>query len=385
LTYMRIYQGKLKKGDTIMNTLDRRKVRVPRIVRMHANEMTDISEASAGDICAMFGVECSSGATFTAGGLNYTMSSMNVPDPVISLAIKPKNPTDAPKFAKAISRFIREDPTFRVSYEAETSQTLISGMGELHLQIYAERIQREYSVMVDVGTPKVNFRETATARGNFNYTHKKQSGGQGQYGRLAGYIEPIPLEKGKRFEFINKMVGNDVPPNFLPAIQKGFLDAIERGILAGYPVQGIRVVLLEGASHPVDSTELAFRNCATGCFRTGMNAASPAILEPIMSVQVEIPGQFQGGVVGGLVQRRGAVRNVEVREGNFAVVDADVPLEGMFGYATDLRSQTEGKGTFTMEYKVHQPVAHMVQEYLVKAFLKAQADSHKKHQKTVEE
>eukprot|EP00457_Paulinella_chromatophora_P003009 gb/GEZN01003014.1/.p1 GENE.gb/GEZN01003014.1/~~gb/GEZN01003014.1/.p1 ORF type:complete len:738 (-),score=97.71 gb/GEZN01003014.1/:89-2275(-) len=369
LTYMRIYQGTLKKGMYVVNTRDNKKVKVPRVVRMHANEMKDIDFAEAGDIVALFGVDCPSGTSFTDGP-RLSMQSMHVPKPVISLSVAPKKAADGQKFAKAMDKFTREDPTFQVG-SSETGETLISGMGELHLQIYVERLVREFGLEVKVGPPEVNYREAINQRTEFNYTHRKQTGGQGQFGRLQGYLEPLDPNGEVTFEFQNKMIGNDIPPELVPAIEKGFMACRDKGFLTGQPVAGVRVVITEGSSHPVDSTEFAFKNCALGAFRDAFQRAKPIILEPLMTVQVEIPGEFQSGVVGGLIRKRGQISNVEIQEGNHCVIDAEVPLEAMFGYSTDLRSATEGKGTFSMEFNRLQTVSpdkqnKLIAEYKVK-------------------
>lgn len=263
LTYMRIYQGVLKKGDTIMNVTTGKKVKVPRVVRMHSNEMQDVTEGKAGDIIAMFGIDCHSGTTFTDGS-QITLTPMKVPEPVISLAVKPKLHKDAPKFGKALARFVKEDPTFKVHADPESGETIISGMGELHLEIYCERIKREYDCEVVVGYPQVNYRETISSKAEFNYLHKKQSGGAGQYGRVIGYIEPLNDEAGKQYEFVNSLTGNNIPPEFVNPISKGFDEAIGKGPNTGCKIENVRVVLTDGQSHPVDSNEIAFRLAAIG-------------------------------------------------------------------------------------------------------------------------
>ncbi len=357
LTYMRVYQGTLRKGDTIMNVVTGKKVKLPRLVRMHSNEMQDVNEAKAGDIVAMFGVDCHSGTTFTDGTLQYSMSPMRVPEPVISLAVRPKLTKDAGKFGKALNRFVKEDPTFRVHADTESGETIISGMGELHLEIYCERIKREYDCEVTVGFPQVNYREAITKKAAFNYLHKKQSGGSGQFGRVIGYIEPLPEDSPKTFEFVNALSGNNIPPEFVNPITKGFEEAIAKGPNTGCPIERVRVVLEDGASHSVDSNEIAFRLAAIGGFKQAFEKAGPIILEPVMGVQIEIPDEFQGSVVGEITRRKGMIANVESRGDGYCVVDADVPLSKMFGYATDLRSMTQGKGEFTMTYKSHMPMA----------------------------
>src|SRR6476620_7680843 len=368
LTYMRVYQGSLAKGDFIVNnSANRKRVKVPRIVRMHSNEMHDIETASAGDIVALFGVECASGDTFTNESINYTMTSMHVPDAVISLAVSPKDKGNAANFSKALNRFTKEDPTFRVHRDEESAQTIISGMGELHLEIYIERMKREYACEVVVGKPQVAFRETITRRGEFQYTHKKQTGGSGQYGKVAGYIEPLPADHPTGYEFEDEIVGGSIPREFIPACDKGLREALKRGPLMGCPIVGVKCVINDGASHPVDSSEIAFRTAALMGFREAYMAATPTILEPIMRVEVQFPEELQGGVMGGLNQRRGTIISSEKQEG-FVPAMAEVPLNDMFGYSTDLRSATQGKGEFTMEFQKYAEVPKQAREVMMAEF-----------------
>ncbi|GAA5813733.1 Elongation factor G, mitochondrial [Mucor flavus] len=377
LTYMRIYQGALKKGSFITNVKTGKKIKVPRLVRMHAADMEDVDELGAGEIGAMFGVDCASGDTFTDGTLQYTMTSMYVPDPVISLSLTPKG-KESPNFSKALNRFQKEDPTFRVHIDSESKETIISGMGELHLQIYVERMKREYNVECLTGKPRVAFRETITQAAKFNYTHKKQSGGSGQYGRVMGQLEPMEKdeETGKDISFENRVIGGNIPSNFIPACEKGFNDALDKGPLIGHPVNGVRMVLEDGASHAVDSSELAFRIATKNAFHEAFAKAKPTILEPIMNVAITAPIEFQGSVIGGLNKRKGTVVDTEIQEDYFNVI-ADVPLNDMFGYSTELRSATQGKGEFSMEYKDHQPVQSNVQETLIQEYKKEQANKTK--------
>jgi elongation factor G len=349
LTYMRVYQGKVAKGDFIVNQVNQKKVKIPRIVRMHASAMNDVTEAQAGDIVALFGVECASGDTFTDGSVNYTMTSMFVPDAVISLAVEPKNRDSLANFSKALNRFNKEDPTFRVRRDEESAQTIISGMGELHLEIYIERMKREYNCEVVAGKPQVAYRETISQKGEFAYTHKKQTGGSGQFARVCGYVEPLPADAVQQYEFVDDIVGGSIPREFIPACDKGFQEAVKKGSLIGFPVVGLRVVINDGAFHAVDSSEMAFKTAAIMGFREGYAAAKPIILEPMMKVEVQAPEDFQGSVVGQLNQRRGTILNTETAEGYLTAV-AEVPLNAMFGYSTDLRSATQGKGEFTMEF-----------------------------------
>ncbi|GFZ00668.1 translation elongation factor EFG/EF2 protein [Actinidia rufa] len=338
LTYLRIYEGVIKKGDFVINVNTGKKIKVPRLVRMHSDELEDIQEAHAGQIVAVFGVDCASGDTFTDGSVRYTMTSMNVPEPVMSLAVSPVSKDSGGQFSKALNRFQKEDPTFRVGLDPESGQTIISGMGELHLDIYVERIRREYKVDATVGKPRVNFRETVTQRAEFDYLHKKQTGGQGQYGRVCGYVEPLPHGSSTKFEFENMIVGQAIPSNFIPAIEKGFREAA--------------------------NSELAFKLAAIYAFRKCYTAARPVILEPIMLVELKGPTEFQGTVTGDINKRKGLIVGND-QDGDDSVITAHVPLNNMFGYSTALRSMTQGKGEFTMEYKEHAPVSHDVQMQLV--------------------
>ncbi|XP_050282301.1 elongation factor G-1, mitochondrial isoform X2 [Quercus robur] len=367
LTYLRIYEGVIRKGDFIHNINNGKKVKIPRLVRMHSDEMEDIQQAHAGQIVAVFGVDCASGDTFTDGSVKYTMTSMNVPEPVMSLAVQPVSKDSGGQFSKALNRFQREDPTFRVGLDAESGQTIISGMGELHLDIYVERIRREYKVDATVGKPRVNFRETVTQRAEFDYLHKKQTGGQGQYGRVCGYIEPLPQGSSTKFEFDNMIVGQAIPSNFIPAIEKGFKEAANSGSLIGHPVEHLRVVLTDGASHSVDSSELAFKLAAIYAFRQCYTAARPVILEPVMMVELKVPTEFQGTVAGDINKRKGVIVGND-QDGDDSVITAHVPLNNMFGYSTSLRSMTQGKGEFTMEYKEHSAVSNDVQTQLVNTY-----------------
>ncbi len=368
LTYMRIYQGTVTKGDFIVNnSVNQKKVKVPRLVRMHANDMQDIESASAGDIVALFGVECASGDTFTDASINYTMTSMHVPDAVISLSVAPKDKGTVANFSKGLNRFTKEDPTFRVHRDEESAQTIISGMGELHLEIYVERMRREYACEVVTGKPQVAYRETINQRGEYNYTHKKQTGGSGQYGKVLGYIEPLPAEHPTGFEFEDDIAGGSIPREFISACEKGFREAVKKGPLIGFPIVGVKCVLNDGASHPVDSSEIAFKMAALMGFREGYMKAKPTILEPIMLVEVQFPEEFQGPVMGQLNQRRGTIISSEKQEG-FVQAQAEVPLNDMFGYSTDLRSATQGKGEFSMEFKKYAEVPKQQREAMIAEF-----------------
>lgn len=369
LTYIRVYQGTLKKGSVITNVRTGKKVKVPRLVRMHSDEMEDVDSIGAGEICAMFGVECSSGDTFSdsSSGGGYTMTSMFVPEPVISLAIRPKG-QETPNFSRALNRFQKEDPTFRVHVDSESQETIISGMGELHLDIYVERMKREYNVECVTGKPRVAFREAITEPVEFNYTHKKQSGGAGQYGKVVGRLEPMEIDEatGKDTAFESNVIGGNIPASYIPAVQKGFQDALERGILTGHPITGCKFILEDGAAHQVDSSELAFRLAAQGAFREAFPKGRPVVLEPIMKVDIVAPVEFQGTVIGGINQRRGTIADTEVRDEEFNLT-AEVALNDMFGYASQLRGMTQGKGEFTMEYLRHAPVLPNVQKDMMEA------------------
>ncbi len=370
LTFLRIYQGCLRKGDYVFNTKSGKKVKVPRVVRLHANQIEDVNEIKAGEICAIFGVDCSAGDTFTDGKQGkLSMESMFVPEAVVSLSIQPKARDSLDAFSKGLARFQKEDPTFRVAFDEEAKQTVISGMGELHLFIYAERLRREFGVETITGAPYVRYREAITERAEFDFTHKKQSGGSGQWGRVIGYIEPLEEGSTEKFVFKNEMIGNAIPQVFIASVQKGFDEAAERGNMTGHPIQGVRVVLTDGQSHPVDSNDIAFRMAAIGGFRQAFEKAGPCVLEPIMRVEVQVPAEFQGVVISGINQRKGQIVNSEATADN-TVIEADVPLKEMFGFVTFLRSNTQGKGEFSMEYVRHSPAPRQVMEDLKKEWIK---------------
>ncbi len=345
LTYIRIYQGSLRKGEELYNTRSKQKFKVGRVVRMHADHMEDIEETGSGDIAALFGVNCASGDTICSPGLNYAMTSIYVPEPVISLAIEASNKLSADRLAKALNRFIREDPTFRVYIDPESKQTIIQGMGELHLDVYVERMKREYRVEVVTGRPQVAYREAITVRADFDYTHKKQTGGAGQFGRVIGYLEPFDGQ----YEFVNEVRGGHIPREFIPSCDKGFQAMLKKGQLIGSPIIGLRVVLTDGQFHPVDSSDIAFQMAAQGAFKQAYRKARPQILEPIMKVVVETPSEFSGNVFGSLNQRRGIIVS-SIEDGSYSRIEAEVPLSEMFGYSTVLRSMTQGQAEFTMEF-----------------------------------
>ena len=361
LTYMRIYQGVMRKGEFMFNLRGNKKVKIGRLVRMHADDMEDIEEASAGDIVAVFGVDCYSGDTFTDGKIELAMSNMFVPNAVISLTVTPKDNKAQVNMSKALQRFTKEDPTFRVSTDPETKETIIAGMGELQLEVYVERMKREYEAEVQTSAPRVAYREAITQRAEFDYTHKKQTGGSGQFGRVCGYVEP--LEEGE-FEFVDKIKGGVIPREFIPACGKGFQSQMVKGRLIEAPVTSVRVVLNDGNFHAVDSSEMAFQEAARGAWREVYARAKPIILEPVMKVQIEGPTEFHGTMVATMMQRRGVVHGVN-EEANYCQIDAEVPLSEMFGYATALRSGTQGKAEFTMEFARYSPVPRNVQEDVI--------------------
>lgn len=362
LTYLRIYQGSLSKGSDLINSRNRKKIKVGRLVRMHADEMEDIPYAGAGDIVALFGVECFSGDTFTDGRLNYTMTSIFVPEPVISLSITPVDHDAETNMSKAINRFVREDPTFRAHVDEESGETIISGMGELHLDVYVERMKREFNAEVSTGMPKVAYREAISHKVEFDYTHRKQTGGAGQYGRVAGFMEPS--ENGQ-YEFVNEVKGGSIPTEYISAVDSGFKECLKKGGLIGFPIIGMKVTVNDGKSHSVDSSDKAFSQAAIGAFRYSYMKAKPIILEPVMKVSVECPSEFQGNVMSSINQRRGIIISA-IEDGIFTTVDSEVPLAEMFGYATILRSLTQGKAEFTMEFSRYSKVPESIAEELKK-------------------
>ena len=369
LTYLRVYQGALRRDDTIVNMRTGKKHKVGRLVRMHADEMEDIEDAGPGDIVAMFGIDCNSGDTFTDGRLNVAMTAMHVPEPVVSVAVKPADHQSEIKMSKALRRFSKEDPTFRVGLDPESNETIIRGMGELHLEVYLERMKREYQAQVVTSPPQVAYRETLTKKAEFNYLHKKQTGGSGQYAKVAGFVEPYPQGE---FEFVDETRGGVIPKQFLPAVEKGFRGIREKGRLIGFPVVNVRVVVNDGASHAVDSSDIAFQEAARGAWREIYEKAKPKILEPIMRVAVEGPTEFNGNVMGSLMQRRGMIMGSQ-EDGPMSKVEAEVPLAEMFGYATALRSSTQGKAEFTMEFSRYLQVPESVAQELIEKAEKQKA------------
>ncbi len=366
LTYIRVYQGVIKKGADMINVRNGRKFKIGRLVRMHSNTMEDITEAPAGDIVALFGVDCASGDTFCDSSLNLSMTSMFVPNAVISLSIKPVDKSASDKMAKALNRFTKEDPTFRTHVDPESNETIISGMGELHLEVYIERMKREYKAEVETGAPQVAYREAISTSAEFNYTHKKQTGGSGQYARVAGIMEVLEDDE-KEYEFVNQIKGGSIPTEYIPSCDKGFQTAMQKGSLIGAPVVGVKMTIVDGQFHPVDSSDQAFQTAGLGAFREAYKKAKPVILEPIMKVSVEGPSEFQGNIFGTLNQRRGMIV-ASNEEGNYCVVEAEVPLSEMFGYSTVLRSSTQGKAEFTMEFAKYGKVPQSVTDELVRKY-----------------
>jgi len=371
VNYIRIYQGRLKKGDPIVDMRNRgKKMSVKRLLRMHSNEVKDINSAGAGDIVGVTGIEVDSGSTVTDGITPLVMNTMFVPDPVVSLSIKLADRSGDPtKFTKALNRFKREDPTFRVHFDDQTKETIISGMGELHLEVYAERIRREYSLNVVTGEPKVNYRETITGRAEFDYTHKKQTGGRGQYGKIVGYMESIPEEEvgdaKHSIQFVNQFSDPSFNQGFFNAIQKGFFECAAKGLLTGSPCINMRFVMTDGKAHEVDSSELAFKLAAQGCFEQAFHNAGAKILEPLMKVQVYAPVESQTQVITSLTARQGAITDASAVSSETCMVEASVPLRTMFGYISDLRAVTQGHGEYSMEFLEYAPMPGSDQDSLV--------------------
>jgi elongation factor G len=364
LTFLRIYQGTIEKGETHYNQRTGQKHRFSRIVRMHADKREEVDSASAGDIVAVIGIDCASGDTYASQAKYCTLESMFVPEPVIKMAITPMSREGTDKLSKALQRFGKEDPTFRASTDEETGDTLIAGMGELHLEIYVERMRREYKIEVEVGAPKVSYREAPTRETDYNFKHKKQTGGSGQYAHIVGHFYPLTDDAPEPFEFEDEVIGGRVPREYIPSVEKGFRDALSKGPVAGYPIVGVKTVLEDGSYHEVDSSDMAFQICARNCFRETFLKMKPTLLEPVMKLEVEVPAAFQGSVAGELTSRRGMIVASEV-QGAVAVIEAEVPLAETFGYSADLRSLTQGQGTFTMEFSRYRRVPMSIQEDII--------------------
>ena len=372
LTYTRIYQGQIKKGESYINTRTGQKVRFGRIVRMHSNDREDVEVAGAGDIVAIVGIDCASGDTFTSDGINVSLENIFVPEPVIKLSVEPKTREGADKLAKALERFRREDPTFQVSSDEETNQTLIAGMGQLHLDVYVERIKREYGVECEIGEPRVAYKETPQRPVEYNHKHKKQTGGSGQYAHIVGVIAPLTAADKEEAEadesaiyvFANKVTQGRIPKEYIPSVDKGFQAELVKGPLAECEVVDVRAELSDGSYHDVDSSEMAFQTAAKQCMRDSLKKADMALLEPIMKLEIEAPDEFQGGVTGHVSQKRGVIQNTVTREGN-CIIEAEVPLANMFDYANELRSMTQGKGGFSMEFSHYAKCPKNIQEEVV--------------------
>ena len=373
VTFVRIYQGTLAKGNFYFNSRQRKRTRISRILRVHADQKEDIDSASAGDIVAVMGIECATGDTYCSEGTDLSLESIFAAEPVIDLSIQPVKRADYDKLAKALHRFMREDPTFRVHVDHETSETIISGMGELHLEIYVERIRREYKVECTVGAPKVSYREAPTRETPFNYKHKKQTGGAGQYAHIVGKLIPLDPQSPEPFIFENKVTGGRIPTEYIPSVEKGFRESLHKGPVAGYEVMGVQMRLEDGSYHDVDSSTMAFEICARDCFRETFKKADPVLLEPIMKVEVEIPTEFQGPVTGAISSKRGVILGTESRAG-YTVITSEVPLAEMFGYSNDLRSMTQGKGSFSMEFLKYQKLPSRFQDEIVKKAQTRQGD-----------
>jgi elongation factor G len=374
LTYIRVYQGRVEKGMFIHNARSGKRVKVGRLVRMHSSQMEDIDGANAGDIVALFGIDCRTGDTFTDGQMNVTMTSMHVPDPVIHYTINCIDTKSINNLSKALQRFSKEDPTFRVKTDPETGETIISGMGELHLDVYLERMRREYNVPVESSPPRVAYRETITQVTNFSYTHKKQTGGSGQFGKVAGVIEPNHEE---HYTFVDKIKGGVIPKEYIPSCDKGFRSMLPKGLLIGVPVTGIKVTVSDGSFHAVDSSDIAFQEASRGAWRSHYAKAGPVILEPLMKVEIEGPQEFHGNIIGTIMQRRGMIIG-SVEEDGFTRVEAEVPLAEMFGYSTTLRSNTQGKAEFSMEFARYDQVPNSVAKDLMQAYEEERTGKKKK-------
>lgn len=349
LTFLRVYQGRFSKGATLFNQRTGRRERFSRIVRMHADQREEVEVAEAGDIVAVLGLDCASGDTYASEYPYCSLERMFVPEPVIRVAIEPVDRQGADRLARALQRFRREDPTLQLTTDEESGDTLLAGMGQLHLEVYVERIRREYGVEVRVGAPRVNYREAPTQPATFNTRHRKQTGGVGQFAHIIGRLEPLPEDSPHPFVFESRVAGGRIPREFIPAVEKGLRQAIAKGPLAGYPVVGLKVILEDGSYHEVDSSDLAFQICAQTAMREAFPRTRPVLLEPVMKIEIECPGQFQGAVVGDLTARRGMVLATETL-GAVARIEGEVPLAETFEYSTDLRSLTQGQGTFTLEF-----------------------------------
>ena len=359
LAFIRVYSGRLGAGDSIYNVAKGRRERIGRLVKMHANKREEITEVLAGDICAAVGLKSvSTGDTICDEKAPLILESIEFPAPVIQLAIEPKTKADQEKLGMAIAKLVQEDPTLKVSTDPDTGQTILAGMGELHLEIIVDRMQREFNVGANVGKPQVAYRETIRQQAECDYTHKKQTGGAGQYARVKLRVEPMP--EGD-YEFVNDVYGGTIPKEFIPAVEKGVAESLEHGVLAGYPMSNVKITVFDGAYHEVDSSEMAFKICASICFKEAARKAKPVLLEPVMRVEVVVPDEYMGSVNGDLISRRGRLEGTEIL-GSTHIIKAMVPLSEMFGYATELRSRTQGRGAFTMHFGRYEEVPKSVAE-----------------------
>jgi elongation factor G len=359
LAFIRVYSGRLAAGDSAYNVAKGRRERIGRLVKMHANKREEITEVLAGDICAAVGLKSvSTGDTVCDEKAPVILESIDFPAPVIQLAIEPKTKADQEKLGMAIAKLVQEDPTLKVSTDPDTGQTILAGMGELHLEIIVDRMQREFNVGANVGKPQVAYRETIVQAAEYDYTHKKQTGGAGQYARVKLRVEPV---EGQEFEFVNDIKGGAIPKEFIPAVEKGVAESLEHGVLAGYPMSNVRVTVFDGAYHEVDSSEMAFKICASICFKEAAKRAKPVLLEPVMRIEVVAPDEYMGAVNGDLISRRGRLEGTEIL-GSTHIIKAMTPLSEMFGYATDLRSRTQGRGAFTMHFGQYEEVPKSIAE-----------------------
>src|SRR5580693_7228431 len=361
LAYIRVYSGRLGAGESVFNVAKNRRERVGRLVKMHANKREDIQEILAGDICAAVLKNVSTGDTICDEKQPILLESIDFPEPVIQLAIEPKTKADQEKLGMAIQKLVQEDPTLRVSTDSDTGQTILAGMGELHLEIIVDRMQREFNVGANVGKPQVAYRETIRSTAEYDYTHKKQTGGSGQYARTKLRVEPNPA---KGFEFDNEIRGGNIPKEFIPAVGKGVKEAVEGGILAGYAMEDVRVTVFDGAYHDVDSSEMAFKICGSICVKEALRRAKPVLLEPVMALEVVVPEEYMGPVNGDIISRRGQLEGTEIR-GTTQIIKAKVPLSEMFGYVTELRSRTQGRGSSTMHFARYEEVPKNIAEEIV--------------------
>jgi elongation factor G len=362
LCFVRIYSGRLASGDTVLNAAKNKKERIGRLVKMHANKREEINEILAGDICACVGLKTAqTGDTICDDRAPIVLEAIDFPAPVIQLAIEPKTKVDQEKLGVAINKLVNEDPTLKVSTDPETGQTIIAGMGELHLEIIVDRMKREFHVEANVGKPQVAYRETIRNKSEYEYTHKKQTGGSGQYAKVKLRVEPIA---DKEFEFVNEIRGGTIPKEFISAVEKGVAESLEGGVLAGYPLSNVKVAVFDGDYHEVDSSEMAFKICASICAKEAFRKARPVLLEPVMRVEVVVPDEYMGPVNGDLISRRGRLEGTELLGGTH-IIKAMVPLSEMFGYATELRSRTQGRGAFTMHFGQYEEVPRSVSEEIV--------------------